>query len=208
MPAPSTTPAKLDLRKSHRALYSGKIGVIAPVNPGRQSYLCCSGSGDPHQTPAYAAAVEALFSISYAIKFDTRRRTGLDYSVMPLEGLWWSEDPQAFVRGDRSRWRWTMMILQPDFVSTADVGRARIAVAARRKIDASELRLETAEEGPCAQTLHLGPFVEEGPVIAALHAWIANQGHSLAGKHHEIYLSDIRRVPSSRWKTILRQPYC
>lgn len=207
MPRSPTKPPKLDLKKQYRALYKAKTGTVQAVNPGKLSYLCYSGRGDPNHAPAYAQAVEALFSTSYFLKFDLRKRTGVNYGVMPLQGLWWSEDMQAFTRGDRSVWLWTMMILQPTFVTADDVDRAKTAVAAKRKISLENLRFETFDEGPCAQTLHVGPFTEEGPTIATLHAWIADQGHQLSGKHHEIYLSDIRLAPSSRWKTIIRQPY-
>lgn len=203
----STSTDKLDLKKEYRALYTAKPGAVHTVTPGKLNYLCYSGRGDPNHTPAYAAAVEALFSTAYFLKFDVRKRTNVNYGVMPLEGLWWSDDLEAFVRGDRSLWLWTMMILQPAFITAADVDRAKAALAAKRKFDLEQLRFETFDEGPCAQTLHVGPFTAEGPTIAGLHAWIAEQGHHLSGKHHEIYLNDIRRVPSERWKTIIRQPY-
>jgi hypothetical protein len=125
---------------------------------------------------------------------------------MPLEGLWWADDPAVFTRGNRAQWRWTMMIMQPSFVPRALLTQA-IAAAARKKPlpGIARLRVERFEEGRCAQLLHVGPFTEEGPAIERLHAYIEAHGR-LRGKHHEIYLTDIRRADPARWKTIIRQP--
>ena len=198
--------AKIDLKKELKPLYAAKSGAVAAVSPGPLRYLCSSGIGDPNTSPAYAAAVEALFSVSYFLKFDVRKRRGIDYGVMPLEGLWWSEDPGVFLSGERSRWRWTMMILQPDFVCDDVIEAARAEVRRKKGLAAVDrLRLEPFSEGRCAQVLHIGPFSEEGPTIERLHDFIdARTGR--AGKHHEIYLSDIRRADPAKWKTIIRHP--
>lgn len=135
-----------------------------------------------------------------------KRERGVDSVVMPLEGLWWSEQMSAFVDNDRSKWRWTMMILQPAVVDAAVIDRAIEEVARKKKATAARsLRLEQFTEGTCAQTLHVGPFSEEGPTIQRVHDFIRARA-SLAGKHHEIYLSDVRRAAPSRWRTIIRQP--
>jgi hypothetical protein len=157
--------------------------------------------------PAYAEAVEALFSVSYTAKFALKKSTpSCDYAVMPLEGLWWADDLTAFTNGDRTQWLWTLMILQPPMVSAKVIEAAIEAVARKKNLPAlSKLRLEEFTEGRCAQTLHIGPFTEEGPTIQRVHDFIeARTG--LRGKHHEIYLSDIRRAAPAKWKTILRQP--
>lgn len=151
--------------------------------------------------------MEALFSVSYRAKFMVKKaEQHIDYAVMPLEGLWWSDDMSSFTSNARSRWKWTMMILQPHFVDEAVI-HAAIAEVKRRKalpgVDA--LRLETFTEGLCAQILHVGPFTEEGPTIQRVHDFIEGRS-ALTGKHHEIHLSDIRRADPSRWKTIIRQP--
>jgi len=130
----------------------------------------------------------------------------IDYAVMPLEGLWWADDMEAFVHNDRSQWKWTMMVNQPDCADDAVI-EAALREAKRKKglpaLDA--LRLETFTEGTCAQILHIGPFTEEGPTIQRVHDFIAAHG-ALAGKHHEVYLSDIRRAAPAKWKTVIRQP--
>jgi hypothetical protein len=145
--------------------------------------------------------------VSYAAKFLVKKGPqALDYAVMPLEGLWWADDMSAFVGGDKSQWQWTMMILQPDFVSTETLHRALAETQKKKNLPALErLRLEEFHEGHCVQLLHVGPFSEEGPSIKRLHAFIDARS-SRTGKHHEIYLSDIRKAAPSKWKTIIRQP--
>ena len=165
------------------------------------------GHGDPNTTPAYAEAVEALFSVSYTVKFALKRSTpSYDFAVMPLEGLWWGDDLSVFEANDRKNWKWTMMIMQPSAV-TAQVVEAAIATVGQKKSlpSLSKLRFDEFTEGRCAQTLHIGPFTEEGPTIQRVHDFILARG-SLSGKHHEIYLSDIRRAAPAKWKTIIRQP--
>ena len=128
------------------------------------------------------------------------------YAVMPLEGLWWADDWSAFVAGDKANWNWTMMILQPSFVPDQNIEDAIAHVRKKKNLHAlHRLRLEEFSEGECAQILHVGPFSAEGPTIEKLHEYILRHG-SLTGKHHEIYLSDVRRADPSKWKTILRQP--
>jgi hypothetical protein len=166
------------------------------------------GEGDPNTSTAFHDAVEALYALSYTLKFSLKKSPSpLDYGVMPLEGLWWADDPRDFHKLDKSSWKWTAMILQPDFISPAQVMAAFDEV--RRKKNPAALdrvRLEKLEEGPCAQILYLGPFSDEGPVIQRIHEFILAAGKQLRGKHHEIYLSDPRRTASAKLKTILRQP--
>ena len=132
---------------------------------------------------------------------------GIDYAVMPLEGLWWADDMSAFTSGDKSSWKWTMMIMQPDFV-TAEMVRTAAEEVRRKKnpVALDRGRVEACEEGPCAQILHVGPFSEEGPTIQRLHQHIKDTGRNLRGRHHEIYLSDVRRADPAKWRTIIRQP--
>jgi hypothetical protein len=164
------------------------------------------GEGDPNTSVRYAEAVQALFSVSYTAKFMVKKRTQVDYAVMPLEGLWWAEDMSAFITNDRSKWRWTMMIMQPHFVAAEAIEESLAEVRRKKALPAvGELRLEALTEGPCAQILHVGPFNEEGPAIQRVHDFIAGRS-ALAGKHHEIYLSDVRRADPRKWRTIIRQP--
>jgi hypothetical protein len=198
---------RIDLRKELKHLYAPSGKAVVEVDVPTLRFLMIDGQGDPNISTAYAEAVEALFSVSYAAKFMIKRgEQGLDYAVMPLEGLWWADDPSAFSANDRARWKWTMMILQPDFVEVAVLEKAMAQLRRKKPLAALErLRLEPFAEGRCAQVLHVGPFSAEGPTIQRLHDFIASRG-MLAGKHHEIYLSDIRRAAPARWRTIIRQP--
>jgi len=198
---------KLDIKKELKHLYQPSAKEVIQVDVPEYRYLMVDGEGDPDSSPEYARAVEALFSVSYAIKFMIKRGPqAIDYGVMPLEGLWWSDDMSAFVSNERSKWNWTMMIMQPDFIDEATI-EAAIAEVRRKKglakLDA--LRMEALSEGMCAQILHVGPFSAEGPTILRVHDFISERS-ALSGKHHEIYLSDIRRADPARWKTIIRQP--
>lgn len=199
--------AKIDLRKELKDLYQRPKGKIVEVEVPPLRYLMIDGQGDPNTAAAYTEAVEALFSVSYTAKFMMKKGPQrIDYAVMPLEGLWWADDLSAFSAGDKSNWKWTMLIMQPDFVPEPIVMDAIEQVRAKKRLPALDrLRLETFAEGRCAQTLHVGPFSEEGPTIERLHEFIRARS-ALRGKHHEIYLSDIRRADPKRWKTIIRQP--
>ena len=197
---------KVDLKKELKHLYQPSAKEVASVDVPALQFLMIDGEGDPNTAPAYARAVEALFSVSYTAKFMVKKAQAIDYAVMPLEGLWWADDLSAFVANDRAKWRWTMLIMQPDFVPRAVIEAAMAEVEKKKKLPAvKELRLETFAEGRCAQILHIGPFTEEGPAIERVHAYIdARTGRR--GKHHEIYLSDIRRAEAAKWKTVIRQP--
>jgi hypothetical protein len=199
--------SKVDLKKQLKHLYQASSTEVVQVDVPPLRFLMVDGRGDPNTSPQYAEAVQALFSVSYAAKFLVKKGAqGIDYAVMPLEGLWWSDEMSAFTSNDRAKWQWTMMILQPDFVDDAVIQTA-IADAQRKKAlpALSKVRLETFTEGLCGQTLHVGPFTEEGPTIQRVHDFIAERS-ALRGNHHEVYLSDIRRAAPSRWKTIIRQP--
>jgi len=198
---------KVDLKKELKGLYKASAKDVVQVDVPAFKFLMVDGEGDPNTSPEYTQAVEALFSVSYTAKFMVKKGPQtLDYSVMPLEGLWWADDLSAFVANHRANWKWTMMIMQPHFVADEVIESAIAAVRSKKRLSGLEkLRLEGFTEGRCAQVLHVGPFSEEGPTIERLHAFIdARSG--LTGKHHEIYLSDIRRADPKNWKTIIRQP--
>jgi hypothetical protein len=198
--------ARLDLKRELKSLYAPSRKVVEDVIVPPMNFLMIDGEGDPNTSTAYRDAVEALFSVSYKVKFGIKRQGGVDYAVMPLEGLWWADDLSVFERREKRSWKWTMMIMQPPMV-TGEAIRAGIEVVRKAKVLASldGLRFESFEEGHCAQMLHIGPFSEEGPTIERIHAHIRSHGE-LRGKHHEIYLSDIRRAAPEKWKTIIRQP--
>jgi len=199
--------AKIDLKKELKELYNASPHKVTVVEVPAFTYLMLDGRGDPNTAPEYARAVETLFSVSYTAKFMVKKSdAGIDYAVMPLEGLWWADDWTAFVNGDRAQWQWTMMIMQPDFVPETVLAAALDKVRREKPhLAVDQLRLERWAEGRAAQVLHVGPFSEEGPTIQRLHAFIEEHGR-LRGKHHEIYLSDVRRAAPERWRTILRQP--
>lgn len=198
---------KIDLKKELAHLYLASAKQVVQVEVPAFRYLMIDGAGDPNTSAEYAQAVEALFSVAYTTKFMVKKSAQeIDYAVMPLEGLWWADDMSAFVSNDKANWKWTMMIMQPDFVTDETIMAAIREVCAKKKLPAiDKLRLEKFTEGLCAQILHTGPFTEEGPTIARLHEFI-DANTARRGKHHEIYLSDIRRAAPSKWKTIIRQP--
>jgi hypothetical protein len=125
----------------------------------------------------------------------------------PLEGLWWADDMTTFTTADKSNWKWTMLLMQPDFITHEHVAMATANWVKKKNPAAlSRIRFELFTEGTCAQTLHIGPFSEEGPTIQRVHDFINYHGSQLTGKHHEIYLSDIRKADPKKWKTVIRQP--
>ncbi|NLG95878.1 MAG: hypothetical protein GX491_00805 [Chloroflexi bacterium] len=198
---------KLSLVKELKHLYSPSAKAPALVEVPPLNFLMIDGRGDPNTSPAYQEAIEALYSLSYTLKFAIKKAEGLDYAVGPLEGLWWVPDMREFSVDDKSSWYWTMMIAQPPPVDAAWVERARAEAVKKKGLPAIEqVRFEVYEEGLAAQIMHIGPFAEEGPNIARLHSFIKEQGCELTGKHHEIYLSDFRRTAPERLKTIIRQP--
>jgi hypothetical protein len=172
-------------------------------------YLMIDGHGDPNTALAYAEALEALYAVAYKIKFLSKKELGKDYVVPPLEGLWWAEDMASFTTArDKSAWSWTMMIMQPSWISAGQFESAVQQVEAKKSLLAlPQLRLEMYDEGLSIQILHIGSYDDEGPVLEEMHhQFIPEQGLEMAGKHHEIYLSDARRTPPEKLKTVLRQP--
>lgn len=199
---------KIDLKKEYRQLYLPSAKEVTEVEVPEFHFLMIDGKGNPNTSAAYSNAVEALFAVAYTVKFMIKKGTqGTDYAVMPLEGLWWADDMNAFRENSYDDWQWTMMIMQPDFVESDLIYEAIDTVQAKKGLPAlSDLRLERFAEGRCAQILHIGPFSEEGPNIERVHRFIEEHGHKPHGKHHEIYLSDIRRAAPKKWKTVIRQP--
>jgi hypothetical protein len=199
---------RIDLKKEFKALYSASSRKVEFVDVPSMNFLMVDGKGDPGTARAYQQAVEALYVVAYTVKFAVKKSAaGIDYVVPPLQGLWWADDMRDFVAGKRDNWRWTMMIMQPEWVTAATVA-AGIETAGRKKdLPALPLlRFDSYSEGRAAQVLHIGPYAEEGPTIRRLHDRIAERGLELRGRHHEIYLSDPRRAAPARLKTIIRQP--
>ncbi len=199
---------KLDLKKDLKHLYQPPAKTVVQLDVPAMNFLMIDGEGDPNTSQAYADGVEALFTLSYALKFKVRKTAlAIDYGVMPLEGLWWADDMSTFTPENKSNWKWTMMVMQPAFVTRAMVDEVKADVRKKKDLAAlPELRFEVYGEGRCAQIMHIGPFSEEGPAIEMLHRFIVEHGGTLVGKHHEIYLSDIRKADPANWKTVIRQP--
>lgn len=199
---------KVDFKKTLDA-YQAKRDQFRIVDVLDMQYLMIDGHGDPNISPDYAEAVSALYPVAYKLKFASKRDLGRDYVVMPLEGLWWAEDMDSFTASrDKSRWDWTLMIMTPDWIDQHMFDAAiEQAGAEGRPARIGDIRLESLSEGCCVQTLHIGPFDDEADVLARMHhEFIPDNGLRMVGKHHEIYLSDSRKVAPEKLRTILRQP--
>jgi hypothetical protein len=198
--------SKLDLRKELKRYYTAKKKPeIIDVPPGQ--FLSMEGRGAPGGE-AYAAALNALYGLSYTLKFKCKEE-GRDFTVMTLEGLWWWDDETVFSLSDappRKEWNWKSMIWQPDFITRDMLDEIRPVVREKRGSAVDSVALETFHEGLSAQILHVGPYSEEGPTGERLHAFIEETGYRMRGRHHEIYLSNPQRAKPENLKTILRQP--
>ncbi len=189
--------------------YQAPRGRFRIVDVPDLRYLMIDGGGDPNTSPAFATAVEALYPVAYRLKFASKADLGRDYVVPPLEGLWWAEDMDSFTAArDKSRWSWTLLLMVPDWINQAMVTTAvEQAGVKNQPARLDDVRLETLSEGRCVQTLHVGSFDDEADVLAQMHHdFIPGRGFQMAGNHHEIYLSDFRRVAPDKRRTILRQP--
>jgi hypothetical protein len=199
---------KVDFKRNLKQLYQPSAKEVVQVEVPKMNYLMLDGKGDPNTSETHQTGVEVLFALSYSIKFMVKKGAlAIDYGVMPLEGLWWTDEMSKFSINDKANWKWIMMIMQPDFVTSAMVDEA-VAELRRKKNPAAlgAVRYEPFTEGTCVQIMHIGPFSAEGPTIERLHKFIADSGCKPVGKHHEIYLSDIRKADPEKWKTVIRQP--
>ena len=199
---------KIDFKRELET-YRATRGKFSIVRVPALAYLMIDGHGDPNTSPAYADALAALYPLAYKLKFLSKAELGRDYAVMPLEALWWSADMSSFTsERDKSRWDWTLLNLVPEWITSEHVEAARGAAAQKSSAAAfDQVRLERYEEGLSVQTLHIGSYDDEAPVLAAMHDdFIPSHSLRLTGKHHEIYLSDPRRTPAAKLRTILRQP--
>ena len=197
---------KVDYKKKLKDLYgpSSKKIVIVEVPP--MNYFMVDGEGGP-AAESYQQAIEALYGLSFTVKFDVKKGVGLDYTVMPLEGLWWAKDITAFSADRKDEWQWKMMIMQPDHVTAKHVNAATKQLREKKNpLALDKIRFDSYHEGFSVQILHIGPYDDEGPTIAQMHKFIDENGYQLHMKHHEIYLSDPRRSKPEKLKTVLRQP--
>src|SRR5664279_412572 len=198
---------KTDLKKTLDS-YRAKHNQFRIVTVPKHQYLMVDGHGDPNTSKEFVDAIEALYPVAYRLKFASKIGLGKDYVVPPLEGLWWAKDMKSYTLGDKSNWDWTLMILTPDWI-TQDMFDVAVKTVSEKSAPSSllKLRLETLDEGLCVQTLHIGSYDSETAIINQMHSeFLPENGLKLVGRHHEIYLSDMRKVAPEKLKTIIRQP--
>lgn len=202
----------IDLKKENKELYNPSAKEVLIVDVPEMSFLMIDGEGDPNISQEYQDSIEALFSVSYKVKFISKKENSQDYVVMPLEGLWWVENPKEFTFQDKSGWKWTAMIRQPDFITKDVIKEAVQEVEKKKKLPAlSRIKFQRLHEGLSAQIMNIGPYSQEGPTVKKLHNFIEEKGYEFNGslpgeKHHEIYISNILRTKPEKLKTIIRQP--
>ncbi len=205
-------PVKVDFKKTLKELYLPRANEVVEIDVPEMQFLMIDGMGSPGDSKEYQDALATLYPIAFKTKF-LRKAKGKDYVVPPLEGLWWADDMDDFMKENRDKWKWTMMIMQPDWV-TLDMINEAILITKKKKPELSELlpklRLEKYKEGKAAQIMHVGPYSEEGPTVQKVHDFIQKEGGKFDGletKHHEIYLSDPRKANPTTMKTVIRQPF-
>jgi hypothetical protein len=199
--------AKIDYKKELKHLYKPSAKVPSIVEVPKMNFLRVDGSGNPNTAQAYKDAIEALYPLAYALKFKIKKTLGIDYGVMPLEGLWWADDMASFISRDKDAWLWSMMIMQPEFISSELVEEVRADVAKKKTPAAlNKVKFAAYAEGLSVQIFYTGSYDDEGPSIENMHDFAEKQGYRLHGKHHEIYLSDARKTAPEKLKTVLRQP--
>ena len=198
---------KIDYKNELKHLYRPTTKKVEVVEVPKMNFLMIDGDGGPNH-PTFQNAIEVLFPLSYTLKFMIKKSDiGIDYGVLPLEGLWWADDMSSFIKDKKDDWKCTLMIMQPELITNEMVVEAVNQVRVKKNPTSLPLvRFESINEGKVAQIMHIGPFSEEGPTVQKLHSFIKDSGKKIIGKHHEVYLSDIRRAAPEKWKTIIRQP--
>ncbi len=200
---------KVDFKKGLKHLYSPSAKDISIIDVPEMNFLMIDGEGNPNTSKLYKGAIEALFNVSYALKFMLKKSNlPIDYIVMPLEGLWWVDGTAQFSLKNKDAWKWTAMIMQPECISKELFEKAREEVKKKKDLPVlSEMRFEVFKEGQSAQILYLGPYSDECLTIEKIKDFITKQGRKPRGKHHEIYLSDPRKTSTEKLKTVIRQPF-
>lgn len=199
---------RYDIKQELKQCYAPRNRDWALVDVPAQRFIAVDGSGDPNTSADYARAVEALYNVAYTIKFASKRTLDRDFVVGPLEGLWWSDRPEVFTARDKDAWQWRMLISQPDWITEDFIDDAKQTALAKKGLPAiADVRYEPMHEGLCAQVLHIGPYDDEGPILAELHGeYLAANNLRMTGHHHEVYLGDPRRSAPAKLRTVLRQP--
>lgn len=201
---------KIDFKKELKELYAPKNKDWEFVDVPAMNFLMVDGAGNPNTSQSYKEAVEALYTVSYTLKFMSKRQLGKDYSVPPLEGLWYADDMTVFETRDKDAFHWTMMIMQPEWITKQMIDQAIVAVKEKKGSTVPALqkvRFDTYAEGKSLQLMHIGSYDDEGPKLAYLHhEYMPQNGLEFNGNHHEIYIGDPRKAAPEKLKTILRQP--
>ena len=200
--------AKKDLKKELQSLYFPSAKEVTVVEVPPMNFAMVDGEGNPNDSNDFQEALQALYGISYTLKFMLKKAGKADYTAMPLEGLWWTDDAGGFdYESTKSAWKWTALIMQPDFVSRAHCKAAAAQLEKKKHPPAlPRVRFERFDEGLAVQIMHIGPYAAEKPTIERLHGYAKENGYRLAGKHHEIYLGDPRRTAPAKLKTVIRLP--
>jgi hypothetical protein len=197
---------KLDLYKKFAADYATPRQP-ALVKPGAAQYLSIEGRGEPGGTQ-FIHRLGCLYNVAFTIKM-TNKFAGRDYAVCKLEGLWWGRKPDgiSFLNEPRSSWRWALLIRTPDFIGKDDLAQAIEVLRKREKPkEVADVKLRPLDEGQSVQMLHVGPYDQESKSLELMEKFVDAQQLEPHGVHHEIYLSDPRRVAAERLRTILRMP--
>ena len=204
----SARKTKIDLWAENKELFTPSAKEPSLVKVPAFTYIMVDGTGDPNTSAAFRDAIGALYGAAYTLKFMLKKHSGVDFRVMPLSGRFHADGPAELLLGRKNEWKWTLMIPVPSVVRQADFAKALAEAGAKKKASPALplLRREVLKEGLCAQILHKGPYADEKPTIEKLHAFIAEQGFTFDGSHHEIYLSDPNRSAPEKLKTIIRQP--
>lgn len=203
-----------DFKKEYKNLYQPKL-VPEVLHVPRMKFLAVRGVGDPNEKEGnYSRAVEALYTIAYTLKMSykgTYKIEGFfEYVVPPLEGFWWQEGVLGVDLSDKASFSWVSVLRIPDFIEEKDVAWAVQEAERKKKTDFSSVTYMELEEGLCVQMMHVGPFDTEADTLALMQVFLEEEGYeedfSSGRLHHEIYLSDIRKVSPEKWKTVLRHP--
>ncbi len=196
--------AKFDFLKEYKQYYTAN-GTPSVVEFGGITYLAIEGKGKP-AGEAFTKAVEALYPLAYGVK-NICKKQGNDFGVPKLEGLWWVDSKKTALEVPRSEWCWRLLIRMPDFATSNTINCAKETVYKKKGLELiREISFETIDEGKCIQIMHIGPYSTEHVTIKRIKDYMGENGFRESGLHHEIYLSDPRKTPPEKIKTILRQP--
>ena len=203
-----------DFKKEYREFYLPKAKPSI-VDVPKMNFVAVHGTGDPNEEGgAYQDALNVLYGVAYTLKMshktDRRIEGFFEYVVPPLEGFWWQEGVRGVDYGDKSSFCWISCIRLPDFVTEEDFDWAIEVATVKKKADFSSARFETIEEGLCVQCMHVGPYDDEPATVALMDVFASENGYELdlsdTRRHHEIYLSDARKVAPDKLKTVIRHP--